>query len=199
MRAAITSTRLAIVVLLAGSAGLLAAEHPEGEVSIISGSIANAIATLITFGLVLVVLGKWVWPVVLRSMQQRENFIRDALQSAQRDREAAEARLREYERKLVEARQEATAIVDEGRRDAEVLRRKIQDDARHEAEAILARAKREIGIARDTAVKDIYTLSADLATDLAGRIIKKELDPKGHERLLRESIDHVAATLESNN
>ena len=165
---------------------------PQSKNPIESGTIANAIATIVTFGLVVLILGKLVWPHVLKALKDRENFIRESLESAKRDREEAEQRLQEYLAQIKNARQEATAIVEEGRRDSEVLRRKVQNEAKQEAEAIMVRAKREIGIARDTAVKDLYSLSGQLATDLAGKILQKELDASTHERLIQESIDQIA-------
>lgn len=147
--------------------------------------------TIVVFALLLIILRVVAWKPMLQALKDRENFIRDSLESAKRDREEAETRLKEYTAQIDKARQEATAIVDEGRRDSEVLRRKINEDAKKEAEAMLTRARREIGIARDTAVKDLYTLSGDLATRLAGRILRKELDPKTHERLIKESLDEI--------
>jgi len=82
--------------------------------------------------------------------------------------------------------------VDEGRRDAEVLRRKIENQAREDAEATLERARREIGAACDTAVKDLYALTAQLSTEVAARVIQAELDEKAHERLLEESIEELS-------
>lgn len=165
---------------------------PASNNPIESGTLANAVATVITFGLVVVILGKFVWPHVLKALKDRENFIRESLESAKRDRQEAEQRLQEYLDQIKNARQEATAIVEEGRRDSEVLRRKVQDEAKQEADAILVRAKREIGIARDTAVKDLYSLSGELATNLAGKILQKELDASTHERLIQESIEQIA-------
>jgi F-type H+-transporting ATPase subunit b len=147
--------------------------------------------TIVVFALLLIILRVVAWKPMLQALKDRENFIRDSLESAKRDREEAETRLKEYTAQIDKARQEATAIVDEGRRDSEVLRLKINEDAKKEAEAMLTRARREIGIARDTAVKDLYTLSGDLATRLAGRILRKELDPKTHERLIKESLDEI--------
>ena len=165
---------------------------PASNNPIESGTLANAVATVITFGLVVVILGKFVWPHVLKALKDRENFIRESLESAKRDRQEAEQRLQEYLDQIKNARQEATAIVEEGRRDSEVLRRKVQDEAKQEADAIMVRAKREIGIARDTAVKDLYSLSGELATNLAGKILQKELDASTHERLIQESIEQIA-------
>jgi F-type H+-transporting ATPase subunit b len=82
--------------------------------------------------------------------------------------------------------------VDEGRRDAEVVKRKIESAARREGDAMIERARREIATARDTAVKDLYQLTARLSTEVASRIIRQELDARSHERLIEESIEELA-------
>lgn len=167
-------------------------EHAAEGPNLFTGDLGNIFWTLLTFGLVLFVLGKWAWGPVLTALQKREDFIRDSLASAKADRESAETRLREYEQRMQASREEATAIVDEGRRDAEVVKAKIEQNARAEGDAMIERAKREIEIARDTAVKEIYNLTADLATEVAGRIIGKELDPSEHDRLVTEAIDSLS-------
>jgi F-type H+-transporting ATPase subunit b len=171
---------------------VLAAPEGEGhggsDTNIFAGDLGNVLWTLLVFGLVLYVLGKFAWGPLLETLQKREAFIRESLQSAKSDRDAAEARLHEYEERLSQARAEATAIVEEGRRDGEVLRQRIEEDARAEADKIIARSKREIGIARDTAVKELYEVSAKLATELAGKIVGRELRIEDHERMIRDSI-----------
>jgi len=166
-------------------------EDHGGSPSVFSGDLGNVIWTLVIFLAVLIVLGKFAWGPILSALQKREGFIRDSLDKAKQDREAAEARLKEYVEKIEGARGEASAIVDEGRRDAEVLKRKIEADARKEADALLERAKREIRIATDTAVKEIYDRGAAIATEIAGRVIRKEVDSAAHERLIRESIEEL--------
>lgn len=184
---------VAVTVLGAASARALAAgEAEQGSPSIFTGDLGNVFWTLVTFLAVVFVLGKFAWPPILTALQKREEFIRDSLQQAKTDRESAEARLKEYEQRLQSAREEATGIVEEGRRDAEVVKREIESTARQEAGAMLERAKREIGIARDTAVRDLYDLSGELATNIASRIIRQEVDSAAHERLIRESIEELA-------
>lgn len=167
------------------------AEHGGEAPSLFAGDLGNSFWTLLIFVLVLVVLGKYAWGPILNSLQTRENFIREALERAKRDRDEAEARLREYEERLATARAEATAIVEEGRRDADVVRRRIEEDAKHEGEKMVQRAKREIQIATDTATKELYQLSARLATDMASRVVGRELTTQDHERLIREAIQEI--------
>jgi F-type H+-transporting ATPase subunit b len=179
-----------MLMLVAASALGAEAEHGSAN-NPFAGDIGNAIWTVTIFLLVVVLLGKFAWKPILGALQKREQFILDSLAQAKTDREEAARQMREYSEKLNQARAEASAIVEEGRRDAEALRHRIEDQAKNEAQAMLERAKREIGIARDTAVKELYTLSARLATDMASRIIRKELDGKEHERLISESINEL--------
>jgi F-type H+-transporting ATPase subunit b len=169
----------------------LAAE--EGEPSLLAGDIGNSFWTILIFVLVLVILGKFAWGPILKTLQTRESFIHEALAKAKHDRDAAEARLREYEERLASARAEATAIVDEGRRDAEVVKRKIEADAKHAADQAIERARHEIQMATNTATKELYQLSARLATDLAARVIGRELSAQDHERLIAEAIDGITS------
>lgn len=185
MASLLTST--ALFVAAAPAAG------EEGALSPFAGDVGTALWTLVIFALVVLILGRYAWGPILRGLQEREGFIRGALEDAKRDREQAEARLREYVEKLAQARAEATALVEEGRRDAEVVRRKIEEEARQEAARALERAKREIWIARDTAVKELYERAAALATGAAARILQRELGPADHERLVADTI----AALES--
>jgi F-type H+-transporting ATPase subunit b len=180
----------ALAVLVMAMPALAAeAEHGGEAPSLFAGDLGNSFWTLLVFVLVLALLGKLAWGPILNTLQARESFIHDALASAKRDRDEAEARLREYEARLAQSRAEASAIVEEGRRDAVVVKQRIEEDARREADKMIERAKREIQIATETATKELYQLSARLATDMAGRVIGRELSPQDHERLIAESLD----------
>ncbi|HNQ22891.1 MAG TPA: F0F1 ATP synthase subunit B [Phycisphaerae bacterium] len=176
---------------LAGIGMLASAEHGEGATSPFAGDVGTAIWTLVIFVLVLVVLGKFAWGPILRGLQKREDFIFQQLQQAKQEREQAAVLLADYSTKLQAAQAEASAIVAEGRRDAEVLRAKLEQQGKANGEALLERARREINLATDAAVKDLYTLSARLATDVAARVIGKELTAQDHERLIAESIEQI--------
>ena len=73
----------------------LAAEGGEPG-GVFAGDIGNALWTLVIFGGVVFVLGKFAWKPILKGLQDREAFIRTSLEEARSDREQAEARLREY-------------------------------------------------------------------------------------------------------
>lgn len=193
MKRVLKSALCALPLLALAIPALAAAAEESAEApSLFAGDLGNSVWTLVIFGIVLFVLGKFAWGPILSGLQSRETFIREALESAKHDREAAEARLKEYEQKLAASRAEATALVDEGRRDAEVVKRRIEAAAKEEADKTIERAKREIQIATDTATKELYTLSAKLATQLAAQVIGRELSPQDHERLISQAIAGIS-------
>ena len=179
---------------LAAPALAAEAEHGGGSANNpFAGDFGNALWTLIIFGLVVIVLGKFAWGPILNTLQARETFIRESLETAKREREEAEARLKEYEARLAQARTEASAIVEEGRRDGVVLKQRIEADARAEADKMIERAKREINIAKETAIKELYQLSARQAIEMAARVIGRELTPQDHERLISGLLERRQA------
>jgi F-type H+-transporting ATPase subunit b len=165
-----------------------AAEDGDAPFNPFGGNIGNTIWTLIIFGVVLWVLKRFAWGPILTGLQRREEFIHHSLDVAKRDREAAEARLREYEEKLSVAREEATRLVEEGRRLGEITRRKVEEEARTAGEAMIERAKREIGVARDTALRELYDKSAELATGMARAILKRQIAPEDHSRMVKDAL-----------
>lgn len=185
--------RIAIAAGAAICLGATVVRASEGgeQPSLFTGDLGNVFWSLLTFAAVLVVLGKFAWKPILDGLKNRETFIRDSLAQAKKDRDESEVRLKQYVEKLDSARAEATAIVEEGRRDAEVVKRGIEEDARAEATRATERAKREIELATETAIKELYTLSATLATDVASRVLNKNLDAGEHERLIQESLQEL--------
>lgn len=177
---------LAILIAVPASA----AEHGE-QPSIFTGGVGNFIFTLIIFGLVIIILGKFAWPPLMRVLAEREQTIRESLEDAQRERQKAEALLEKYTQQIDRARTEASEIVDAGRRNAEVVARRVHEEARDEAGRMVERAKREIQLAADAAKKDIYDMAAELAVDVAGRMISKTLTPEDHKELVAESLERM--------
>lgn len=170
------------------------ASEGGAQPSIFEGGIGNSIVTLIIFGGVLYILGRYAWPPLLKALQEREAQIRDSLDRAKQERVAAEKLLAEYKEQLAKANQEALAIVDEGRRDANEVRRRMQEETRVEAAAMVDRARKEIHLARDSAIKDLYDRTAELAVQVAGGIIRKELKPDDHRSLVNESLQRMTAS-----
>lgn len=183
-------TLLPAVLAALAAAPVLASEGAEPG-GVFAGDFGNVLWTLVIFGLVVFVLGRYAWKPILHGLQQREQFIRAALEQARKDREESEARLREYTEKLTAARAEATGIVEEARRDADAVRRQIEEQAGEEAGRIIERSRREIALATEAAKKELYEVAAAFAVEIAAKLLAREVKAPDHERLIRESLDDI--------
>jgi len=168
--------------------GHAAAAHEDSGSKLIVPEMVVAVATIVVFGLLVVILSKTAWKPILAGLQAREKGIRDAITGAEKANADAKSLLATYEAKVASATDEARKIVEEGRRDAEALKSKIHAEAQADAGRERDRALRDIEIARQGALKDIYNQVAVVATDVAGKILQQRIDPAGHRRLVDEAV-----------
>lgn len=182
---------LLAVALLAGPVLAAEGEKTEGIALFTSANIGNFIFTVIIFGGFITLLSKTAWGPILKTLKQREDNIHHALVEAKREREEADALLAKYKEQIEHAREEATAIVEEGKRDAEDVRRRIHEEAQTEAKQMVERAKREIQLATDAAVKELYDKTAEVAVGVAGSIIQRELSASDHQQLVSEALQRI--------
>ena len=183
--------KLIIVAVLALTALPVHAAEEAEALSPFAGNIGNAIWTLAIFVIVVIVLGKFAWGPVLGLLQQREEFIHRALADAKRDRDAAEASLKEYAAKLQSAHAEAAALVEDARRDGERLREEIRQRAKGEADKMITNAQRQIELETGRALEQIRREAVDLSVMIASKIIQRNLTKEDNERLIDEALKQV--------
>lgn len=150
--------------------------------------------TIITFLVVLTVLRLTAWGPMMKALAERENRISGAIAEADRIKSEAQSLLARYETLLDKAKDEARGILDEARKDGIALRDGIRDKAQQEAEEFKTRAHREIELAKDGAVRELWDTAADLSTELATRILGRTLEGADQERLVRELIQEMRGT-----
>ena len=189
--------KLLTVALLAFAAIPLHAAE-EVTLSPFAGNLGNAIWTLAIFVLVVVVLGKFAWGPVLSLLKQREDFIHKSLSDAKRDRDEAEARLREYGAKLQSAQAEAVSIIDEARRDAERLRQELRERARSEADTMIKNAERQIDLQTTRAVQQLRQEAVDLSVTIASKILERNISKEDNEKLIADALRQIESASRSN-
>lgn len=134
------------------------------------------------------ILGFVVWPKVLGALQAREQKLEGDLVGAETARKEAEAALTEYKTKIAEAQKEAQAVVEEARKSAELAAAKIKADTESEIAKMKERAEAEIAAAKDQALGEVYAQTAELSTQIAGRILKREINASDQQQLVSESL-----------
>jgi F-type H+-transporting ATPase subunit b len=182
---------ITVVFIVLAALPAYAAEEAEGGLSPFAGNVGNAVWTLTIFVIVVAVLGKFAWGPILKLLQDREEFIHKAVADAKRDREEAEARLKEYTDQLQTARGEAAAMLQDARRDAERLREEMKQKAKSEAETIVRNAERQIQLETARALQQIRHEAADLSVMIASKLIQRNLSKEDNEKLIEDALKQV--------
>ena len=186
---------LTIAIVALAALPLYAAEEaPAAALSPFSGNLGNAVWTLAIFLIVVVMLGKFAWGPVLGLLREREDFIHRSLSDAKRDRDAAEARLKEYAAKLQSAQQEAVGIIEQARRDAESARDDVRQRAKDEADKMIANAERQIQLETSRAVQQIRQEAVDLSVTIASKLLQRNISKEDNEKLIADTLKQIESS-----
>lgn len=179
-------------------------DHVAGEAG---GGVINplvidpdlAIWTVIVFAILLAVLAKFAWGPIVEALDAREQTVLDHLSAAEAKHEEAKGLLAAHEARLATAKDEVREMLEEARRDAEATKTQIVSEADAAAKAHRDRAVREIEQARDGAVRSLAETSANLAVDLAGKVVQQNLSAEQQADLVREATTRLANSSPSTN
>lgn len=148
-----------------------------------------AVASFAVFVVLFSLLSRFAWGAIRDGLDRREQAVAGRLEAAQRSADEAAEQLRLYQEKLAAAGQEAQDLVTQTRRtaeaEAEAFRRETQAAMAREQERAIA----DIQAAKNAAIQEVAQHAADLAVLLAGRIVRRELDPQGHAAMIAEALE----------
>ncbi len=158
----------------------------------------SAVWVMIIFVILLVILYQTAWKNILTGLKKREERIRSDIAEAEATRARAEATLKEYNAQLATAEERVRQLIAGATADGEKLATNIRMKAQQEAEEIKERSVRDIEATKDAALKEIYAKTADLATSVAEKIIRKNLNAADQQDLVRQSLDQLQSSANRN-
>jgi len=103
--------------------------------------------------------------------------------------------LAEIQDRLAKANDEVRAMLEEARRDAQAVKEQLKAEAAADAQAERERGRKEIEMAKDQALQEIYQQAVQLASLVSTKAIKRELTPSDHARLVDEALADLKQTL----
>lgn len=144
--------------------------------------------TTLAFGVLFFVLSRYAWKPILKSVNDRESSIKDALDEAEKARLEMQNLQADNERILKEARAEREAMLKEARE----LKNKMIADAKEEAQAqaskMIEQAQLAIVSEKKAAMAELKNHVAGLAVDIAEKVVRDELSNKDKQIQLVESM-----------
>ncbi len=149
--------------------------------------------TAITFLVLLVVLSRFAWGPIVQMLNDRERTIREAIDSAKKERAEAERLLGEQKAALARAQKDAAELARRNQQEVEALRQELTARARKEADELVASARHQIAEEISKARAELKAQVADLAIDAAAKLVKANLDERSQRVLVEEYIAQLPA------
>lgn len=181
------------LALMAMPTVALAEESAVGA-DILIPKVAEFVPALIAFLIIWAVLAKLVWPQVLQMMEKRQEKIQFDLDAAERSKVEAAEQARAYDEKIVEAHREAEAIVAKAKKEAEEERSRILAKAQKEAVDIIAKAHGAVSSERHKAMIELSGSVVDLSVEIASKIIGNDLTEEQQRRLAEKYLAEVGTS-----
>jgi F-type H+-transporting ATPase subunit b len=149
---------------------------------------ALSVWTAITFGILIVVLGKFAWGPILAMVEQREKTIAESLEGAKKERQEAEKAAAESKASLEKARAETAELVRKNQAEVAAAKAELMAAAKKESEELLAAARKTIAEEQRQAVSEVRNLAVDLAIAAAGKLVQSQMDAQQQRKLVEEYL-----------
>ncbi|MDW8480299.1 MAG: F0F1 ATP synthase subunit B [Xanthomonadales bacterium] len=154
---------------------------------------ATFLGQLIFFAILIWFTWKFIWPPLMRAVEERQRRIAEGLAAAERSRKALEEAEDQVAAMLREARSRAGEIIDQAHQRASQIVEQARAEALAEAERQRQAAQAELEQAVHRAREQLRAELAELAVLGARRILEREIDPASHRELLERLAGELRA------
>ncbi|MDR7796364.1 F0F1 ATP synthase subunit B [Riemerella anatipestifer] len=148
----------------------------------------NLIWSLVVFLILVLLLSKFAWKPILKTVNDRETSIADALNQAKLAKKEMEDLKADNERIIREAKVERDAILKEAREIKDRIVNEAKEVAKVEGDKMIAAAKQSIAAEKSAAMADIKNQVGALSLSIAETILKQKLDNTEAQNALVENM-----------
>lgn len=184
-RASMLSVAALATLTLSGCDGV-----PESA-SILIPEPAEFVPALIAFLVIWFVLAKFAWPMIVKTLDDRQTKIQGDLDAAEHAHAEAQAEKKKYEDHLKQARHDGEEIVAAAKKEAEAERSRIIAKAQKEAADEVAKSHDALESERRKAMIELSGSVVDLSVEIAGKIIGNELTEDQQRDLAEKYLKEV--------
>jgi len=147
-------------------------------------NLPTLLAQIINFAILLGLLYLVAYKPIMRMFDERSRKIRESMEQTEFIKEQAAHAEEEVKKQLEAAGREGQGVIARAVRTGEEISREAQQEARQEAESLIARARMEIQRERDDAIDELRKEFADLTILAASKVIDRSLDKEAHRQLI---------------
>lgn len=143
---------------------------------------------LLAFGVVFFVLAKFGFPIIIKMVNERKEYIDQSLIVAKEANEQLANLKAEGETILAKAHEEQARILNEAAATRDRIIKEAKDQAQIEGQKLMDEVKNQICAEKEDAIRDIRRQVAVLSVDIAEKVLRKNLD---NENKQMEMIDRL--------
>ena len=147
-------------------------------------NLSTLIAQIVNFLILLGLLYLVAYKPILRIFDERSRKVKDSMEETESIKEQAARAEEEAQKRIGAASKEGQELVARAVRTGEEVKQKAQQEAKPEAEALIAKARLEIQRERDEAIDELRKEFTDLTIVAAEKVIEQELDKEAHRQLI---------------
>jgi F-type H+-transporting ATPase subunit b len=144
--------------------------------------------TLIAFGITFFVLKKYAFGPIQKTIDDRRDRIRQAVEEADNARNEARELLEQNRAILAQARSESADILAETRKVADAQLDRAKQEVEAERQRRLEETRKQIDAETVRAIGQIRSEVADLTVEATQRVVGKVLDSEDQRRLVEEAV-----------
>jgi len=163
----------------------------EGFISKLFPNPWEALAVFLAFIVLLVVVFFVAYKPVKKLIKQRVDYVEGKIKNAEDKEREAISKVYDANQAVKKSRQEALAIVEQAKADANKEKKVIKEQAKFEADQEVLRAKEEIAQEIEKSKDEIHSHIVDVALDASKKVLSRELKDADNEKLIKEFIDEV--------
>lgn len=146
---------------------------------------------MITFAIFIWFTMKFVWPPLMRAMEERQKKIAEGLEAGERGRRELELAKHKATEQLRDAKIQAGHFLEEAKHRANRIVEDSKETARQEGERLIEIAKIEIEQEKQKAKDQLLKQVATLAMAGAEKILQHQIDDKTHGKLMDQLIEEI--------
>jgi len=150
--------------------------------------------TIVCFLVVLYVLKRFAFGPIQKTLDDRRERIRQAIDEADHAREEARSLLEEHRKLIGQAKSEAEEILAEARKVGDAQRERVREETEADRQRRLEETRRQIEQATQQALNQIRDEVGKLSVLAAEKITRKSLTDADQKRLIDEALAEIDFT-----
>ena len=142
----------------------------------------------LAFGVVLFLLCKFGFPIIIKAIEERKEYIDSSLQEAQDAREESVQLKKESAHIIEEAQEQRWKILEKVRQEQEELAAQLKAKAQQEAADIIENARSEAQAQKEAIIRDAHAHVVTLSVAVAQKMLRQQLQDDKAQRELAERM-----------